>query len=74
MKISKLILLVVAVLATSNCLRMHTTRYILSNPNYNTPYVKVFVEIEEDSIKFFGCSINDGKFTKNSAGAYTILS
>ena len=45
MKISKLILLVVAILTTSNCLRMHTTRYILSNPNYNTSYGRIVVEI-----------------------------
>ena len=73
MKISKLVLLLVAVLATSHCLTMHTTQYILTNPNYNTRSLKVLVDLEEGFIRFQGCNLNAAKITRDSAGNFTIF-
>ena len=71
MKISSLILLLVAVLATSHCLRMHTLkRYILSKP-FLTPYAKVLVYVEDDWIMFKGCNYNSANVTRDSEGTYT---
>ena len=71
MKISKLILLLVAVLTTSNCLTMHALkRYILSKP-FLTPYAKVLVYVEDDRIMFKGCNYNSANVTKDSEGTYT---
>ena len=75
MKISKLILLVVTVFATSNCLRMHTagTKYFISNPPYlNGPTAKVTVSLSDDRIMFKACKENTANVAKDSEGTYTI--
>ena len=71
MKISKLILLLVAVLTTSNCLTMHALkRYILSKP-FLTPYAKVLVYVEDDRIMFKACNYNTANVARDSKGTYT---
>ena len=73
MKISKLILLVVAVLATSNCLTMHTAgaQYSIYKPYNLNGNSRVTVMISDDWIMFKGCNYNSANVTKDSEGTYT---
>ena len=75
MKISSLILLLVAVLATSHCLTMHTAvakYFFISNPTYlNRPTAKVAVSLSDDRIMFKACNYNTANVARDSKGTYT---
>ena len=73
MKISSLVLLLVAVLATSHCLTMHTERaqYFIYNPSYVNRPLRIAVSLSDDQIMFNGCNLNKANVTRDSEGTYT---